>query len=96
MSQQRDITAHTNPCSSVSSWVSSHKLPYLPIPRHVAQGRHGHAGVDYRFLVMDCFGEDVEKKFNQCGRRFGSKTVCHLAIRIVSPVTCSVFQVYPM
>ena len=70
--------------SPVSSWVSSHKLAYLPIPQYMAQGRHCHAGLDYRFLVMDCFGDDVEKKFNQCGRRFGSKTVCHLAIRIVS------------
>ncbi|CAI8005897.1 Serine/threonine-protein kinase VRK1 [Geodia barretti] len=67
----------------ISSWVSSHKLAYLPIPQYMAQGRHCHAGLDYRFLVMDCFGDDVEKKFNQCGRRFGSKTVCHLAIRIL-------------
>ena len=72
--------------SPVTSWVSSHKLAYLPIPKHVAHGLHCHAGLDYRFLVMDCFGEDVEKKFNQAGRRFGSKTVCHLALRIVSPL----------
>ena len=38
----------------------------------------------YRFMVMEQFGEDIEKKFNQAGRRFGMKSVCHLALRLVS------------
>ena len=70
--------------TAVTSWISSHGLSYLPIPKYIAQGQHYHAGLSYRFLVMNCFGEDIEKKFNQCKRKFGIKTVCHLALRIVS------------
>ena len=71
-------------CTVVNDWVKSHKLAYLAIPKFISQGRHQHGGLSYRFLVMHCFGEDVEKKFNQCGRQFSIKTVCHLALRIVS------------
>ena len=38
----------------------------------------------YRFMIMDRFGEDVEKKFCQCDRKFEVKTVCTLALRLVS------------
>ena len=41
--------------------------------------------VRYRFMVMERFGEDVEKKFCKAGRQFGVKTVCYLALRLVSP-----------
>ena len=33
---------------------------------------------------MERFGEDVEKKFITAGRRFSLKTVCYLALQLVS------------
>lgn len=67
----------------VDSWVSTHNLSYLAIPKYISQGKHTHRERDYRFLVMQCFGEDIDKKFKQFGRPFGVKTVCHLALRLV-------------
>ena len=42
------------------------------------------SGLKYRFMVMHRYGEDIEKKFTAAGRQFGMKTVCYLALRMVS------------
>ena len=39
---------------------------------------------------MDRYGDDVEKLFCECGRRFEIKTVCTLALRLVSTGTSRV------
>ena len=78
-------------CGEVDSWVASHKLSYLAVPKYVSQGMHTHKDLSYRFLVMPCFGEDIEKKFVQAGRQFGIKTVCYLALRVVRRNLSSVF-----
>lgn len=58
-------------------------MKYLPVPCYVGSGIHTHSATKYRFLVMPRCGEDVEKKFCLAGRRFGLKTVCYLALRVV-------------
>ena len=61
-------------------------MRYLGIPKYISSGCHLRDEVRYRFLVMERFGEDVEKKFCKAGRPFGVKTVCYLALRLVSPL----------
>ena len=68
----------------VKLWVKEHSLEYLPIPSYVGSGGHTHLGTEYRFMVMQRFGEDIERKFESAGRHFGLKTVCYLALRMVS------------
>ena len=34
-------------------------------------------------MVMDRFGEDIEKKFVAAGRKFSIGTVCYLALQLV-------------
>ena len=68
----------------VSEWVKSHGLSYLAVPKFIASGSHEHAGTKFRFMVMERFGEDIEKKFCSAGRRFSLSTVCYLALKLVS------------
>lgn len=34
-------------------------------------------------MVMERFGEDIEKKFTAAGRKFSLGTVCYLALQLV-------------
>lgn len=68
---------------SVESWKKKHSLKHLGVPRYVASGTHVNGSNRYRFLVMDQFGDDLEKKFTEHGRKFGMKVVCSLAIQLV-------------
>lgn len=68
---------------SVESWKKKHGIKHLGVPRYVASGTHVNGSTRYRFLVMDQFGEDVEKKFTEYGRKFNITTVCSLAIQLV-------------
>ncbi len=54
------------------------------MPEYVAAGDHTYSDRKYRFMVMHQYGEDIEKKFTAAGRQFGMKTVCYLALRLVS------------
>lgn len=37
----------------------------------------------YRFMVIDRLGTDLQKKFEECGRRFPRKLVLQLGLRLV-------------
>ena len=69
---------------TVDTWTSAHHLDYLPVPKFIALGSHNHDTIKYRFLVMQKFGDDIEKKFTAAGRKFKIETVCYLAMRLVS------------
>ena len=73
---------------SVESWKKKNGIKHLGVPRYVASGTHVNGSTRYRFLVMDQFGEDVEKKFTEHGRKFNIPTVCSLAIQLVCTSTC--------
>ena len=70
----------------VDGWVKGRKILYLPIPKYIGSGAHESQGFKYRFMVMERFGDDIEKLFNAAGRKFEIKTVCYLAIRLVSQI----------
>jgi len=70
--------------TTVDEWKRTHTVSYLGIPVYIGSGSHTNSGVQYRFMVMQRFGTDLEKIFNDSGRRFGLATVCFLALRVVS------------
>ncbi|XP_065919725.1 serine/threonine-protein kinase VRK1-like isoform X2 [Dysidea avara] len=67
----------------MDEWRKTHTVSYLGIPVYIGSGSHTNSGVQYRFMVMQRFGTDLEKIFNDCGRCFGLPTVCFLALRVL-------------
>ena len=59
------------------------KLSYLGIPPYIASGNHKFKKEEYRFMVMQRFGEDLQKHFNKADRKFSFDTVSYLALRLV-------------
>ena len=64
--------------------MSSHKLSSLGVPRFIATGIHKLDGSDYRFLVMERYGKDLQKLFDENGKRFPTSTVFLLGLKLVS------------
>ena len=64
--------------------MSSHKQSHLGVPRYIGSGSFDNGGVKYRFMIMDRFGQDVEKLFLASGGKFALHTVFGLGLRIVS------------
>lgn len=59
------------------------------MPHYVASGSHEYNKTKYRFLVMDRYGTDLSKLFQENNKRFPEHTVYKLALQIVS--TSSIF-----
>ena len=66
--------------------MKSHKLGHLGVPRYIGSGSFDNSGTKYRFMVMDRFGQDVEKIYLSSGKKFPIETVFTLGLRIVSTV----------
>ncbi|XP_036928498.1 serine/threonine-protein kinase VRK1 [Acanthopagrus latus] len=67
----------------IQSWIKSHKLGNLGVPRYWGSGLHDRGGKRYRFMVIDRLGTDLQKKFEECGRRFPRKLVLQLGLRLL-------------
>uniref|UniRef100_A0A7M4FX89 VRK serine/threonine kinase 1 n=1 Tax=Crocodylus porosus TaxID=8502 RepID=A0A7M4FX89_CROPO len=67
----------------IQKWTKSHKLKYLGVPRYWGSGLHQKNGNSYRFMVMDRFGRDLQKIYEENSKRFAHKTVLQLGLRIV-------------
>ncbi|XP_063146365.1 serine/threonine-protein kinase VRK1 isoform X2 [Candoia aspera] len=67
----------------IKKWISSHKLKYLGVPNYWGSGLHQKNGKSYRFMVMDRFGKDLQKVFEEQGKQFSRKTVLQLGLRIL-------------
>ncbi|XP_031600285.2 serine/threonine-protein kinase VRK1 [Oreochromis aureus] len=67
----------------IQSWMKSKKLKNLGVPRYWGSGRHERGGQSYRFMVIDRLGTDLQKKFEECGRRFPRKLVLQLGLRLL-------------
>ncbi|MBN3323566.1 VRK1 kinase, partial [Atractosteus spatula] len=67
----------------IQSWVRSHKLKYLGVPAYWGTGLHTKGGKRYRFMVMDRFGTDLQKIFEENGKQFSRKTVLQLGLRLL-------------
>lgn len=68
----------------VKEWMAMKKLKYLGMPKFISFGSHTLKDSKYRFLVMDRFGTDLQKKFEQSKNKFSLKTVLTLGIKMVS------------
>ena len=69
---------------SVSAWTTSHKQTHLGVPRFIGTGSFESSGTKYRFMIMDRFGQDVEKLFLESRNKFPLHTIFGLGLRIVS------------
>jgi len=59
-------------------------LAHLGVPRLIANGSHVKKQQNYRFLVMERFGSDLQRILdNSEGQRFTTKTACSIAIQVV-------------
>lgn len=67
----------------VASWQKKKKLAALGIPRYVASGSHEYKNTKYRFLVIDRYGKDLWKIFEENNRQFPEHIVYKLALQIV-------------
>ena len=76
---------------TVREWMSSHKMKSLGVPRFIATGSHDRDGSQYRFMVMERFGTDLQKLFEQSGKRFPTSTVFLLGLKLVRLITCIVY-----
>lgn len=67
----------------IQNWMRSHKQKSLGVPRYWGSGLHDKGGKKYRFMVIDRLGTDLQKKFEECGRRFPRKLVLQLGLRML-------------
>ncbi|KFP55902.1 Serine/threonine-protein kinase VRK1, partial [Cariama cristata] len=67
----------------IQKWTKSHKLKYLGVPRYWGSGLHEKNGNSYRFMIMDRFGRDLQKMYEENGKRFSHKTVLQLGLRVL-------------
>ncbi|XP_073683178.1 serine/threonine-protein kinase VRK1 isoform X1 [Garra rufa] len=67
----------------IGSWMKSRKIDYLGVPKYWGSGFHEKGGKRYRFMVMDRFGTDLQKKFEANGKKFPRKLVLQLGLRLL-------------
>ncbi|MCJ8737197.1 hypothetical protein PDJAM_G00021290 [Pangasius djambal] len=67
----------------IGAWIKSRKLKYLGVPKYWGSGLHEKGGKRYRFMVMDRFGTDLQKKFEEGDKRFPRKLVLQLGLRLL-------------
>uniref|UniRef100_A0A3Q4BUN8 non-specific serine/threonine protein kinase n=1 Tax=Mola mola TaxID=94237 RepID=A0A3Q4BUN8_MOLML len=67
----------------IHRWMKTHKLKTLGVPRYWGSGLHERGGKRYRFMVIDRLGIDLQKKFEECGKRFPRKLVLQLGLRLL-------------
>ncbi|KAM6973302.1 serine/threonine-protein kinase VRK1 [Aplochiton taeniatus] len=67
----------------IVNWMKSHKMKYLGVPKYWGSGLHERGGKRYRFMVMERFGTDLQKKFEEGGKRFPRKLVLQLGLRLL-------------
>lgn len=67
----------------LKNWKSSKRLKYLGVPEYQNTGILNYRSTDYRFMVIQRFGTDLQKIFEENGKRFGVKTVLQLGLRIL-------------
>ncbi|XP_071641593.1 serine/threonine-protein kinase VRK1 isoform X1 [Temnothorax longispinosus] len=67
----------------IVSWQKKKKLAALGIPRYVASGSHEYKNTKYRFLVIDRYGKDLWKIFEENNKQFPEHVVYKLALQII-------------
>ncbi|KAK2574956.1 hypothetical protein KPH14_008719 [Odynerus spinipes] len=68
----------------IEAWKKKKKLPVLGMPHYVASGSHELNKTKYRFLVIDRYGTDLWKIFEECNKQFPEHTVYKIALQIIN------------
>ncbi|XP_064483718.1 serine/threonine-protein kinase VRK1-like isoform X2 [Ornithodoros turicata] len=68
----------------ISNWIRKHQLDYLGMPRFMGSGSHDHAGSRYRFMVMERFGEDLQKVLDRSNRMLPVKTAYTIGRHVIN------------
>lgn len=68
----------------ISEWMQKKKLSFLGMPKFIGSGSHEHRSTKYRFMVMDRFGEDLQKLLDRNNKVFSIKTVYSLGKLILN------------
>ncbi|CAG0917917.1 unnamed protein product [Notodromas monacha] len=67
----------------ISEWKQRNKLSFLGLPQLVGFGNIVYNSVKYRFVIMDRYGEDIHKLFEDSGRRLPTATICKIGLKVV-------------
>ncbi|XP_054652001.1 serine/threonine-protein kinase VRK1 isoform X2 [Dunckerocampus dactyliophorus] len=67
----------------IKSWMKCHRLKYLGVPRYWGSGHHDRGGKRYRFMVIDRLGTDLQRKFEESGKRFPRKLTLQIGLRLL-------------
>lgn len=68
----------------IESWKKEKKLKRLGMPKYLGSGSHEFQGQKYRFMVMERFGDDLQKIIEKHNKKFSYKTVFQISVQIVS------------
>ena len=68
---------------AVATWMATRKLKQLGIPTDVTFGYHQRGQDNYRFMVMPRYGSDLEKVFDDRGRKFSATVAFSVALKVV-------------
>ncbi|KAM9655629.1 serine/threonine-protein kinase VRK2 isoform 2-T4 [Morphnus guianensis] len=67
----------------IRKWMNLKKIRCLGIPVFWGSGLAEYKGKSYRFMVMERLGEDLQRIFEDCGKRFKKETVLQLGARML-------------
>jgi len=68
----------------LEKFKAEHGLQHLGVPKLVANGSHVKKGQNYRFLVMERFGSDLQRILdNSEGNKFTVKTACSVTLQVL-------------
>lgn len=68
----------------IENWKRQKRLKHLGMPKYLGSGSHEYNGQKYRFMVMERFGDDLQKIINKHSKKFSYKTVVQVVIQVVS------------
>lgn len=70
----------------VAEWVKKKKLPYLGLSPCYGFGSFEFNNSKYRFMIIERFDKDLQKLFEDNGKRFPAKVVYQIGLSLVSAV----------
>ncbi|XP_033321100.2 uncharacterized protein LOC117217540 [Megalopta genalis] len=68
----------------INAWRKKKKLSRLGMPPYLGSGSHEYKNTKYRFIVLERYGVDLWKLFEQNKRQFPEHTVYKVALQIIN------------
>ncbi|XP_078033881.1 uncharacterized protein LOC144468344 [Augochlora pura] len=68
----------------INAWKKKKKLSRLGMPPFLGSGSHEYKSTKYRFIVLERYGTDLWKLFEQNNKEFPEHTVYKVAIQIIN------------